>query len=99
MVEVVLSRWRRWRMRTLKPFGSFAPPAVRCSLADTNLGLCQALAFAFRERPGVEVVCGNLFDLSCDAVVSPASSFRHMGGGIDMAIDVFLGGEALPRVL
>ena len=49
--------------------------------------------------PGVEVVHGNLLDLGCDAVVSPANSFGDMSGGIDKAIDDFHDGEAQRRVM
>jgi len=86
-------------MHTLKPFGPPAPVALRVSLGDTNIAVAQALAAAFDECPAVEVVQGNLLDLSCDAIVSPANSFGDMGGGIDKAIDDFHHGEAQRRVM
>jgi len=36
------------------------------------------------DLPFVSVHRGSIFDLSCDAVVSPANSFGFMDGGIDM---------------
>ncbi|TGD70712.1 Appr-1-p processing protein [Mangrovimicrobium sediminis] len=33
----------------------------------------------------VEIVCGSILDVKCDAVVSPANSFGFMDGGIDLA--------------
>jgi O-acetyl-ADP-ribose deacetylase (regulator of RNase III) len=47
----------------------------------------------------VEVLEGNLLDLDCDAVVSPANSFGYMDGGIDQHIDRFYDGEAQRAVL
>ncbi|MCI0743337.1 MAG: macro domain-containing protein [Gemmataceae bacterium] len=86
-------------MKTLKPFGSLAPDALRLTLGDINAEISQAFAAEFGEVPGVEVVCGNLLDSSCDGIVSPANSFGDMGGGIDKAIDDFHRGEAQRRVM
>lgn len=90
-----LRRMRRWRMRTCKPFGKAgSPTALRVVLCDRDADMADRLAAAFRDVDPVEVVEGNLLDLSCDALVSPANSFGDMGGGIDKAIDDFHGGEA-----
>src|SRR5262249_50174070 len=79
---------RRWRMKTLKPFGNTASAAgLRLSVGDLVPGTAAALADAFADADAVEVVEGNLLDLDCDGVVSPANSFGDMGGGIDKAID------------
>jgi O-acetyl-ADP-ribose deacetylase (regulator of RNase III) len=47
----------------------------------------QSLAEAFERHCGhrseVEVHLGSIFDVPCDAVVSPANSFGFMDGGID----------------
>jgi O-acetyl-ADP-ribose deacetylase (regulator of RNase III) len=72
---------------------------LRCSLGDVNAEVCQSFAAAFGDVAAVEVVCGNLLDLSCDGIVSPANSFGDMGGGIDKAIDDFHRGEAQRRVM
>ena len=39
----------------------------------------------------VEVVQGSIFDVACDALVSPANSFGFMDGGLDMAISQTFG--------
>src|SRR3954470_15421694 len=54
----------------------------------------RTLAEAFADAEHVEVIEGNLLDLSCDALVSPANSFGDMSGGIDKAIDDFHQGTA-----
>jgi len=47
----------------------------------------ERLAKAFQEHCGdiesVSVVHGSIFDVACDAMVSPANSFGFMDGGID----------------
>jgi O-acetyl-ADP-ribose deacetylase (regulator of RNase III) len=47
----------------------------------------QALADAWRAHcgdiPNVSVHHGSIFDVACDAMVSPANSFGFMRGGID----------------
>lgn len=99
MLTALLARFRRRHMTTLKPFGQSAADDLRVSLGDTNPAVAEGLATAFRAVASVEVVCGNLLDLSCDAIVSPANSFGDMGGGIDKAIDDFHRGEAQRRVM
>lgn len=81
-------------MATLKPFGPAAADALRVSVGDLNPDVADRLAYHFHGVDAVEVVQGNLLDLGCDAIVSPANSFGDMGGGIDKAIDDFHGGEA-----
>jgi O-acetyl-ADP-ribose deacetylase (regulator of RNase III) len=99
MLERVLARIRRWRMKTLKPFGPAPPESLLLSLGDTNLHVARELADRFADAPAVEVVLGNLLDLHCDGIVSPANSFGDMSGGIDKAIDDFHQGEAQQRVM
>ena len=94
MFKSMVSRFRRWHVKTLKPTGSLLPGSLRVSIGDLNADVAQAMANAFSDVAEVEVVCGNLLDLSCDAIVSPANSFGNMGGGIDKAIDDFHGGKA-----
>jgi O-acetyl-ADP-ribose deacetylase (regulator of RNase III) len=86
-------------MRTCKPFGkTVPPPTLRVVLCDADADLADRLAEAFRDVEPVEVVEGNLLDLSCDALVSPANSFGDMGGGIDKVIDDYHGGAAQREV-
>src|SRR5207237_6682576 len=85
---------RRFRMTVHKPFGRASAGALRLSLCDLDTEVARALAAAFAGADAVEVVEGNLLDLDCDALVSPANSFGDMGGGIDKHIDDFHQGEA-----
>ncbi len=95
MVEMMLAKIRRWRMKTLKPFAnSSSDTALKLSLGDRNEDIARALATAFADVPMVEVVSGNLLDVGSEAILSPANSFGDMGGGIDKAIDDFHQGAA-----
>jgi O-acetyl-ADP-ribose deacetylase (regulator of RNase III) len=86
-------------MVTLKPFGQVGEDALRVSLGDMSASVADRLAYHFHGVASVEVVQGNLLDLDCQAIVSPANSFGDMGGGIDKAIDDFHRGEAQRRVM
>jgi O-acetyl-ADP-ribose deacetylase (regulator of RNase III) len=66
-----------------------APVLLKISLCDENPEVAQVLAKHFQDAEGVEVLLGDLFDLDCDALVSPANSFGDMSGGIDRRIDCF----------
>lgn len=99
MIETVIARFRRWQVKTLKPLGSLTPGSLRISLGDLNVDIARSIADAFAEVAEVEVISGNLLDLSCDAIVSPANSFGNMGGGIDKAIDDFHKGAAQHGVM
>jgi O-acetyl-ADP-ribose deacetylase (regulator of RNase III) len=54
-------------------------------LRDREPALCAELATAFEGIRSVEVSCGDIFDVTADAIVSPANSFGFMDGGIDLA--------------
>jgi O-acetyl-ADP-ribose deacetylase (regulator of RNase III) len=99
MFEALKRRIRRSRMVTLKPFGRLSAGTLPISLGDLSAGVTDRLAYHFQGVDAVEVVQGNLLDLDCDAIVSPANSFGDMGGGIDKAIDDFHGGEAQRQVM
>jgi O-acetyl-ADP-ribose deacetylase (regulator of RNase III) len=99
MFPWLMAKARRWRMKTLKPFGKAAAGGVRLSLGDLDPSVAGALADAFADADQAEVVEGNLLDLDCEAVVSPANSFGDMGGGIDKAIDDFHRGAAQKAVM
>ena len=92
--------FRRMRMKIIKPLGRSLPDGlVRLSLRDHNPDVARALASIFKDTVGVEVLEGDLLDLDCNAVVSPANSFGYMDGGIDKHIDRFYEGEAQKAVL
>lgn len=99
MLDAVWALVRRWQMKKHKSFGNCPSDTVRLSLGDTNPEVAQSLAVAFEDVPQVEVVEGNMLDLACDAIVSPANSFGDMSGGIDKAIDDFHGGAAQKAVV
>jgi O-acetyl-ADP-ribose deacetylase (regulator of RNase III) len=83
------------RMNVVKPLGrGRSPGLIRLSLCDTNLGVARGLAAGFENLADVEVIHGDLFNLNCDALVSPANSFGDMSGGIDQRIDNFYQGAA-----
>lgn len=52
-------------------------------LVSIEPGLTKAWQTFCGDLPNVEVVEGNVLDVECDAVVSPANSFGFMDGGID----------------
>lgn len=66
---------------------------------DLNAEVAHSLSVAFSDADQVEVVEGNLLDLNCEAIVSPANSFGDMGGGIDKVIDDFHKGAAQSSVM
>jgi O-acetyl-ADP-ribose deacetylase (regulator of RNase III) len=53
-------------------------------LRDRNAAVVGAWRRHFAEAPDVEVSHGDIFDVSADAIVSPANSFGFMDGGIDL---------------
>jgi len=56
---------------------------MKITLAATDMPLADAWDEAFH---GVNDICihrGSIFDVKCDALVSPANSFGFMDGGID----------------
>lgn len=100
MLPTLAKAFQRLRMKVIKPLGRNLPDnLLRVSLCDRNPDVALALASHFQDIEGVEVLEGNLLDLDCDAVVSPANSFGYMDGGIDQHIDRFYDGEAQRAVL
>jgi len=60
-------------------------PSLQLKFRDRKQELCDELARAFTGVRDVEVGSGDIFDVTADAVVSPANSFGFMDGGIDLA--------------
>lgn len=75
------------------------PSDLRVILCDTRRDVVDAWIDHFRDVAAVEIVCGSLLDLRCDAIVSPANSFGDMSGGIDQAIDNHYQGTAQRAVV
>ena len=65
--------------------------AVESPLADAWETFCGDLPF-------VSVHRGSIFDVPCDAVVSPANSFGFMDGGIDFLYSQFFGWHVESRL-
>jgi O-acetyl-ADP-ribose deacetylase (regulator of RNase III) len=100
MLEALRARARRLRMKTIKPFGRGRATAPhRLQLCDANPEVAAALGRRFRDVDAAEVLVGDLLDLHCDALLSPANSFGDMGGGLDKRIDDFHGGAAQREVM
>ncbi|MGJ4855763.1 macro domain-containing protein [Labrys sp. La1] len=57
---------------------------MRITLVAREDSLAKAWAAAFEDVDAVEVHQGSIFDVECDAIVSPANSFGFMDGGIDL---------------
>ena len=53
-------------------------------LAALDDDMAEAWQTACSALPGVSIHRGNILDVACDAVVSPANSFGFMDGGIDL---------------
>jgi len=56
---------------------------LKIVLRDLNPMMAEAWTPYFSGCLGVEVGCGEIFDVCADAIVSPANSFGFMDGGID----------------
>ncbi|MDJ1484294.1 macro domain-containing protein [Cytophagaceae bacterium YF14B1] len=83
------------RLTIHKPFGKgLADQEVKISICDTNPDIAQIFAEVFADEKRIEVIQGNILNLTADALVSPANSFGDMSGGLDKVIDDFYNGEA-----
>ena len=60
-------------------------------LIDSKPELCDKWRQVFSGYPEVEILRGDYFQQSSDAIVSPANSFGIMDGGLDLAIRNELG--------
>lgn len=60
-------------------------------LIDQSPNLVGAWREAFSDCPAIQVLAGDYFQQTADAIVSPANSFGIMDGGLDLAIRNQLG--------
>lgn len=67
-------------------------------LVDLHHGMIQAWREVCQDLENVSVVAGSIFEVECDALVSPANSFGFMDGGLDMRISQFFGWHVQERV-
>jgi O-acetyl-ADP-ribose deacetylase (regulator of RNase III) len=83
------------QVEKLKSFGkSLGENELRISICDQNKDVATIFAQIFKEEERIEILCGDLLNISADCIVSPANSFGDMGGGLDKAIDDFFSGKA-----
>ena len=64
---------------------------MKIILADINPELVASWRQSFALYEDIEVVSGDITQVKCDAVVSPANSFGFMDGGVDYALSVRFG--------
>lgn len=64
---------------------------MKLVLADLEGQLLQAWQGIGNDKNYITTHHGSIFEVECDALVSPANSFGFMDGGIDMAISQFFG--------
>lgn len=67
-------------------------------LADVQPAIIAAWHSFFKETPNVTIHHGSIFDVPCDALVSPANSFGFMDGGLDLRISHFFGWQVQERL-
>lgn len=60
-------------------------------LRDINADLVDAWKAAFAGVANIEVSLGDIFAHEADAILSPANSFGHMDGGIDLLYSRYFG--------
>jgi len=66
---------------------------IQIFLRDRNKDLAKAWSAEFDGCQNVYVSCGNIFDITADAIISPANSFGFMDGGIDLIYSEYFGWE------
>ena len=93
MLDKIKSRLRRRKLKQIKEFGP-EKKAVSFSLCAHDSHVAETLFREFAGIDRVEIVQGNILDLECDMLVSPANSFADMSGGLDRLIDNFYEGRA-----
>jgi O-acetyl-ADP-ribose deacetylase (regulator of RNase III) len=64
---------------------------IKIFLRDKNIDIVNAWKYMFLDNDNVEISCGNIFDLTADAIISPANSFGFMNGGIDLVYSEYFG--------
>ncbi len=67
-------------------------------LRDASPAVTAAWEIAFADAHDVDVCCGEIFEATADAIVSPANSFGYMDGGIDLVYSRFFGWDLQSRL-
>ena len=71
---------------------------MKIVLADLQEKLIEAWQAIDHKKEYVTTYHGSIFEVECDALVSPANSFGYMDGGLDMAISSFFGWHVQDRL-
>jgi O-acetyl-ADP-ribose deacetylase (regulator of RNase III) len=71
---------------------------MKIILADLQDNLLQVWQKIAVDKDYVTTHHGSIFEVQCDALVSPANSFGFMDGGLDMAISQFFGWHIQERL-
>ena len=67
-------------------------------LAAVDNDLVRAWESTCGNIENVKIHRGSIFDVKCDAIVSPANSFGFMDGGLDLAISEYFGSHVQERL-
>lgn len=99
MLIKLIKFFHKMNLTILKPFGKQLDKSqLKISICDKNKEIAEIFANIFQNIQGVEITCGNIFNVGADSIISPANSFGDMGGGFDKVIDDFFEGEAQHQV-
>jgi hypothetical protein len=71
---------------------------IAVHLRDISKDVVSAWEVEFADEADVHVSHGDIFGLKADAIVSPANSFGHMDGGIDLVYSNFFGWDLEARL-
>ena len=71
---------------------------MKIVLVDLQEKLIEAWQSIGHEKEYITTYHGSIFEVECDALVSPANSFGYMDGGLDMAISRFFGWHVQERL-
>ena len=71
---------------------------MKIILADLQPQILSAWRQIAGDKDYVSTQHGSIFEIKCDAMVTPANSFGFMDGGIDMAVSRFFGWQIQERL-
>ena len=71
---------------------------MKIILAGLDAALLNAWSMFFEQEANVSIVEGDITQLACDAVVSPANAFGFMDGGLDYALSQRFGWQLQTQV-
>ncbi|MCL2880396.1 MAG: macro domain-containing protein, partial [Treponema sp.] len=71
---------------------------LKLFLRDRSEDMARAWSAEFAGYSDVDISCGNIFEISADAIISPANSFGFMDGGIDLVYSYHFGWDLQKRL-